>query len=135
MKAGNIMSIGYDLFTGTTNDRPSFGALVAAMDLKQRVDFFSAVSSNVDFHALSTGFSLNVVKALHAYKERHQTLPAKIIIYRGGVSHGQLGYVRDIEVQAVKTRLEDIYDRKNLKLELLFIIVNKRIHTPVRLVI
>lgn len=126
-----IMTIGYDVSTDTVNKRQSFGALVATMDLKQGVNFYSAVSSHADSDALSTEFSLNVVKAMHAYREHHNMLPEKIIIYRGGVGDGQIGYVRDIEVQAVESKLKTIYDQMDSKLELLFIIVNKRINTRI----
>lgn len=126
-----IMTIGYDVSVDTVNKRQSFGALVATMDLKQGVNFFSAVSSHSDSEQLSTDFAINVVKALHAYRKEHNTLPEKIIIYRGGVGDGQIGYVRDVEVSHLETKMKEIYSQMNLQLELLFIIVNKRINTRI----
>lgn len=135
-----IMTIGFDVSTDTTDKRKSFAALVATMDLQQGarmnrathgVNFYSAVSQHMDSNGLSTDLSLNVVRALHAYRDQHGTLPKKIIIYRGGVGDGQIGYVHDIEVQTLEKHLDKIYNQMDLKPELLFIIVNKRINTRI----
>lgn len=138
-----IMTIGFDIAEDTVDKRRSFGALVATMDLQQieqsvkvnrsvqGVNFFSAVSEHSDANGLSTEFSMDVVKALHAYRDQNNTLPKKIIIYRGGVGDGQIDHVRNIEVQAVETRLRQIYDQMDLEMELLFIIVNKRTNTRI----
>lgn len=139
-----IMTIGFDVSVDTLDKRRSFGAIVATMDLQQvengqkvnkavqGVNFFSAVSEHFDADNLSTEFSLNIIKALHAYHAKHDgKLPKKIIIYRGGVGDGQIDHVRNIELETVHTKLKTIYDQEDSKLELLFIIVNKRINTRI----
>lgn len=138
-----IMTIGFDVSVDTSDRRKSYAALVATMDLAQiengvkvdhtvhGVNFFSAVSEYRDANEMSNDFSLNVIKALRAYQAQHHELPKKIIIYRGGVGDGQIGYVRDIEVQTLDMRLKEIYAQVNSKLELLFIIVNKRTNTRI----
>lgn len=125
------MTIGYDISIDTVSRNTSFGALVATMDLKKGASFYSAVSSNQDTAGLTNDFSLNVLKALRIYQERHQTLPEKIIIYRGGVGDGQIAYVRDIEVKAIEDKLNEIYKSLNLAFKMIFIVVNKRITTRI----
>lgn len=125
------MTIGYDVSVDTVSKNTTFGALVATMDLKEQVKFFSAVSSSQDTGGLTNDFSLNVVRALRAYQEEHKSVPEKIFIYRGGVGDGQLGYVRDIEVKAIEDKLNEVYRSLEKEYKMIFIIVNKRINTRI----
>lgn len=126
-----VMTIGFDLSNDSTDKRISYSALVATMDLKEGPKFFSAVSKHTDSNNLSSEFSWNVMKALRAYKEEHNTLPEKIFIYRGGVGDGQIKYVRDTEVNNLEQKLKETYANANAELNMIFILVTKRINTRI----
>lgn len=122
-----VMTIGFDISKDSQNKNISYGALVATMDLQVGADFYSTVSRYEDAETMSVEFSLNVVKALRVYQEKHQALPAHIFIYRGGVGDGQVRHIKETEVENLKARLKDFY--KDAPLKLIFIIVSKRINT------
>lgn len=127
----DIMTIGYDVSTDSVDKRISFGALVATMNLQEGAHFFSAVNINTDSNVFNTEFSLNVVKALRAYQKLYNVLPKKIIIYRGGISDGEIKPLLKIEVETLETTLKAIYEQMKQKLEILFIVVNKRVATRI----
>lgn len=94
----------------------------------QTTSFFSAVSRIEGFEC-STELVINVTKALNAYEEKHQTLPSIIFFYRGGVSEGDILYVRDVELNHIKTTLEKRYKAQDMELRMIYIIVSKHINT------
>lgn len=101
---GNTMTIGFDVAKDSSNRNVNYGCLVATMDLKQDINFFSVVS-RIEGVDCSRDLVINVIKALNAYEEKHETLPSTIFFYRGGVSDGDLAYVRDIELHHLTTSL------------------------------
>lgn len=56
-------------------------------------------------------------------------LPTRIFIYRDGVGEGQIPFVKSTEVAAINLKLKEVY--KELKPQMTFIIVTKRINTRV----
>lgn len=125
----DTMTIGFDISVDTASKDTSYGALVATMDLKKGVEFFSAVSSSRDSDGLTNDFSMNVIRALHAFKEINGILPKRIFIYRGGVGDGQLSYIRDIEVKSIEEKLKKAYGEN--RFQMTFIVVNKRINARI----
>jgi aubergine len=97
MPLSDLMTIGFDVTHDTRDKSLSYGALVATMDLKKGPRFFSAVSSHRNGEELSNELSLNVTKALREFRNLHNTLPAKLLIYRDGVGDGQ---VRELQILA-----------------------------------
>lgn len=73
--------------------------------------------------------------AVLKFKEVHDSLPKKIIIYRDGVGDGQIEYVNNIEVKDIEEKLNNIYnknesgDGKKEEYKLMFVIINKKINT------
>ena len=47
----------------------------------------------------------NILKMLRKYNDLNGQLPSRIILYRDGVGDGQISYVVDHEVKAIKVRL------------------------------
>lgn len=128
----NLMTIGFDVTHDTRDKSLSYGALVATMDLKQQVRFFSAVSAHKNGEELSNELQTNVGKALRAYREMHNTLPSRILFYRDGVGDGQIHYVKDHEIVQLKAMLEKAYTSAGLQpCQLLYIVVSKRINTRI----
>lgn len=128
-----LMSIGFDVCHDTRDKRKSYGAMVATMDLKKNVKYFSAVSSHTNGEELSNELTLNVTKALREYRRMHQTLPQKIIFYRDGVGEGQIGYVFEHEIKQIKDKLQQIYADAGVSsgYKMAFVIVSKRINTRI----
>jgi aubergine len=89
----NLMTIGFDVTHDTRDKSLSYGALVATMDLKQSVRYFSAVSAHRNGEELSNELSLNVNKALREYRATHNVLPARIMFFRDGVGDGQVSLI------------------------------------------
>lgn len=73
----STMTIGFDVGKDSVDKRRAYGCLVATMDLKEGANFYSTVTESRDADKLSTDFAMNVVKALHAFRERHGTLPLR----------------------------------------------------------
>lgn len=128
-----LMTIGYDVCHDAKDKRRSFGALVATMDIKRSTEYFSAVSAHTNGEELSNELEINVTKAVKAYRDHHGELPQRICFYRDGVGEGQVQYVVEHELNALKTKLEDIYAQAGNEgaLKLAFIIVSKRINTRI----
>jgi hypothetical protein len=64
--------------------------MVATMDLKQSIKYFSAATQHNNGEELSNQLVININKALKCYREEHGCLPARILFYRDGVGDGQV---------------------------------------------
>ncbi|MCL4132546.1 UNVERIFIED_CONTAM: hypothetical protein GTU68_019042, partial [Idotea baltica] len=65
--------------------------------------------------------------SLEAYLKENGFLPQTIIVFRDGVGEGQIGYVKEHEVKAIKDCFKSVYPKVLPKL--VFVIVSKRINT------
>lgn len=128
----SVMVIGYDVCRDSKDKSRAFGALVASMyggGIKYP-KYYSTVNQHSSSDELSNYLSLNVIKAVRAYQSNFNgALPQRIIIYRDGVGDGQLKYVHEHEVDAVKEKLEAAYKTMETSSRLTFFVVNKRINT------
>lgn len=133
LQLSGLMTIGFDVTHDTRDRGASWGAMVATMDLKEHVEYFSAVSQHKNGEELSNDLGLNVIKALKVWKQKYNVLPKKIILYRDGVGDGQVDYVKDIELSNILGKLKKIYDDVGEldQLKFAFIIINKRINTRI----
>ncbi|OAD55711.1 Protein piwi, partial [Eufriesea mexicana] len=125
----NLMVVGFDVCHDPNDKSRDFGAMVASID-KSLTRYFSAVSAHTTGEELSNEFSVNLVKALHTYKELNKILPSHIVIYRDGVGEGQVPYVYEHEVTQLKSKLNSIYGDPTA-VKMAFVIVTKRINTRV----
>lgn len=127
---GNAMTIGFDIAKDSNNRNTIYGCLVATMDLKKEIGFFS-VASKVDGQDCSRELAINVFKALNAYEQKHNTLPSYIFFYRGGVGEGDIEYVNEIEKKHLESKLKERYSNRPepMELKLIFIIVSKSTNT------
>lgn len=124
----NAMTIGFDLAKDTNNKNVFYACLVATMDLKEEVSFFSAVSK-IEGADCSRELTINVIKALNAYETKHGTLPSTIFFYRGGVSEGDIPYVFNIELHHLTDSLNKRYTNASFEFKMAYIIVSKKINT------
>lgn len=103
------------------------GALVASLD-PACSRYFSAVSAHTTGEELSNDLATMMCKAIHKYQEVNRELPKRIVIYRDGVSEGQIPYVYEHEVENLKAKLAALYGAPD-QLSMAYIIVTKRINT------
>lgn len=122
------MTIGFDVAKDSSNKNVSYGCLVATMDLREDLSFYSVVS-RIEGQDCSRELVINVTRALSAYQHKHGTLPINIFFYRGGVGEGDLLYVRDVELEHLKQTLHRRYENALLSLKMAYIIVSKKINT------
>lgn len=124
-----LMTVGFDVCHDAKDKRKSYGALVATMDLKKKVEFFSAVTAHTNGEELSNDLALNMRKALQQFREINNTLPTRICFYR--VGEGQIEHVLEHEVERLKKDFADIYQTAGIEAgpKFSYIIVNKRINT------
>lgn len=127
-----LMTIGFDVSHDSNDPNLSFGVMVATMDLKLCTQYFSIATPFKNGEELYITLSKNVNRALKAYRDTHNTLPLRILFYRGGVGDGQIEYVYEHEVKRIKEELAEVYEAAGmLKPGLAYIIVNKRLNTRI----
>lgn len=127
-----VMAVGFDVTHDTRDRSKSFGAFVASMDLKEKVNFFSASSAHRNGEEISNNIASHMVQALREFKEQHGALPDRIFFYRDGVGEGDIERVHKMEVKALLEKLDGVYSKfGTAKPKLTFIIVNKRINTRI----
>lgn len=129
MPLSNTMIVGYDVCRDTAKRGTSFGAFVASIN-RQITRYFAHTIEHQVEEELSDHFATFMVLACHEYKKVNGAFPERILIYRDGVGDGQIPYVYEQEVGAIKKKLvEEIYQSTPLRMA--FVIVSKRIGTRV----
>lgn len=131
MPLKGLMTVGFDVCHDTKNRTVSYGALVATMDMRESVKYFSTISIHKNSEELTNHLSLDMTKALHEYEAEHGCLPEKILFYRDGVGDGQIHYVAQHELEHLMKILQQQYRQHSKELKLCFIIVNKRLNTRI----
>jgi len=120
------MIVGFDTYHDSERKGTSVGAVVSSLN-----DHFTKYSSTVMFHKsneeITAGMNTAMTKALRRYREANGSLPSRIIFYRDGVGDGQIEYVRDQEIGAIKQCFRE--NGLDGELKFTFIIVSKRINT------
>lgn len=117
------MVCGYDTYHDTAKRGRSYGAFVASMN-KKFSKWWSKADSHERLDELSTNMAENLRQALKRYNELNQgSYPDRLIIYRDGVSDGQLEHVYSVELKQVRNVVKSIDE--NIRLG--FVVVNKRI--------
>lgn len=127
----SVMVIGFDVCHDTRDKSKSFGAMVASMygGGNKHPKYFSTVNHHSSGEELSNFMAQNVIKAMHAYRNDFNALPMRIIVYRDGVGEGQLKYVYEHEIGAMKEKLNMAYKDQQNPARLTFCVVSKRINT------
>lgn len=126
-----VMTIGFDVSKDTQNKSLSFGCMVATMDLQESANFFVHVTSYSNTETLAKEFGIGVRKAIDAWLVKYKSLPRKIVIYRGGISDGELSYLVDVEVKLIEGRLKEIYESQGADMQLAFIVVTKKVNARI----
>ena len=104
MPMKDTMVIGYDTYHDTAKKGRSVGAIVATMN--QALTKYMSLANMHENSAQELHDNLvpNISKILRKYNDLNGHLPSRIILYRDGVGDGQINYVVDHEVKAIKVR-------------------------------
>ncbi|XP_014479566.1 PREDICTED: protein aubergine-like isoform X2 [Dinoponera quadriceps] len=121
-----LMSIGFDICHDKAIKGRNFLAMVATVD-KTMTKFYSSVTLYHNEEELAEQVYTGVYKAVQFYRRNNKALPMYLMIYRDGVSEGEISQVYKNEVGNLKKRLEELYYGPNFKM--IFIIVSKRSNT------
>ncbi|XP_074604110.1 piwi-like protein 1 [Brevipalpus obovatus] len=122
----NMMVVGYDCYHDTAKKGSSIGAFVCSLN-PSATRWYSRVSYHINQEEMSSNFAIHLIGGLKEYQSLNGRLPDRLIIYRDGVSEGQISYVYDFEMAQIKTALNSIIEPDKIKWS--FIIVTKRGNT------
>ncbi|KAM7391733.1 hypothetical protein PAMP_022396 [Pampus punctatissimus] len=121
----HLMVIGVDVHHDTSKAHQSVMGFVASMN-SSLTRWYSRVTFQRPTEELINGFRVCLLAALQKYYEVNHNLPEKIVVYRDGVSDGQLKMVEQYEIPQLIKCFETFpsYEPK-----LVFIVVQKNIST------
>lgn len=124
----NCMICGIDVYhSGTSHStKRSISGFVASMD-KMLTTWHSKVYMQGKGQELVDMMQLCFISAIGAYQKHNNCYPNRVIVYRDGVSEGQLDTVAKYEVKQMQAALKTIV--KDSEVELVVIVVHKRINT------
>ncbi|XP_061527024.1 piwi-like protein 2 [Phycodurus eques] len=121
----SLMVVGVDVHHDTSKTHQSVMGFVASIN-SSLTRWYSRVTFQGPSEELINGFTVCLLDALHKYHEVNHCFPERIVVYRDGVSDGQLKMVEEYEIpQLIKCfKTFPSYEPK-----LVFIVVQKRIST------
>ncbi|KAA0193093.1 hypothetical protein HAZT_HAZT007226 [Hyalella azteca] len=120
------MVIGYDVYHDTVTASKSYGAVVSSVN-SQLTNYYGQVTEHNNKEELSNNFAVCIQKAMKAYNERNKCHPLNVVVYRDGVGEGQIEYVKQQKIPAIKSELAKIAPG----ICLVFVVVCKRINTRI----
>ena len=104
MPMKDTMVIGYDTYHDTAKKGRSVGAIVATMN-QSLTKYMSLANMHENVgQELQDNLCPNIIKILRKYNDLNGNLPSRIILYRDGVGDGQIPYVVEHEIKAIKVR-------------------------------
>nr|XP_045595605.1 piwi-like protein Siwi isoform X2 [Procambarus clarkii] len=121
----NAMVIGYDAYHDKMSRGASYGAVVSSLN-QPWTRYLSQVARHFNQEELTDNFALGVKNAVTWYQKENGCYPNMIVVYRDGVGEGQIEYVKEHEIAAIKRCFEEALPKPP---RLGFIIVSKRINT------
>lgn len=124
----NLMVIGYDSYHDSSKRGLSVGAICCSFN-DRLTQYYSRVTFQTSKQEMMDGLKINIVAALRHYQNVNKFVPDRIIVYRDGVGEGQLGSVKEFELEQIKSCFKEV--GPNFSPRLTFIVVNKRITTRI----
>ncbi|XP_031426226.1 piwi-like protein 2 [Clupea harengus] len=120
-----LMVIGVDVHHDTSKKYRSVMGFVASLN-STLTRWYSRVIFQMPNEEIISGFRSCLLGALQKYHEQNRSFPEKIVIYRDGVSEGQLKTVELFEIPQILKCFETYQDYEP---KLVFIVVQKRVST------
>jgi len=119
----NLMICGVDTYHDSAKKNGSVCSFIATTN-PTHTRYFSRATLQETHQELSSNLSITVKSACEHYKKMNNTYPEKIIIYRDGISDGQLAMVKEHEIPQIEKAFSMI--DANYKPLLSVVIVKKR---------
>ncbi|KAM9312009.1 piwi-like protein 2 [Gastrophryne carolinensis] len=122
-----LMVIGMDVYHEPSRGLRSVTGFVASIN-RSLTRWYSCVVFQLPHQEIMDGLKLSLVAALQKYHEVNHILPEKIVVYRDGVSDGQLSTVQNYEVPQLQTCFSAF---GNYSPRMVVIVVQKKISTNI----
>lgn len=119
-----IMVVGYDTYHDGLRRGASVGGFVCSLN-ETLTRWYSRVAYHTNNDEMSNKFAENFTFGLKHYYEVNKCLPDRIIVYRDGVSEGQIAHVFNVELDRIKDAIKQVAGDTLIRLA--FIIVTKRV--------
>ncbi|XP_068616993.1 piwi-like protein 2 [Brachionichthys hirsutus] len=123
----HLMVVGVDVHHDTTKKRQSVMGFVASVN-SSLTRWYSRVTFQTPTQELISGFKVCFLAALQKYYEVNHHLPDKIVVYRDGVSDGQL---KTVELYEIPQLIECFETFPSYEPKFVFVVVQKRINTTI----
>uniref|UniRef100_A0A8D0HC09 Piwi like RNA-mediated silencing 2 n=1 Tax=Sphenodon punctatus TaxID=8508 RepID=A0A8D0HC09_SPHPU len=120
-----LMVIGMDVYHDPSRGMRSVAGFVASLN-HALTKWYSRVVFQMPQQEIADSLKVCLVGALQKFYEVNHCLPEKIIVYRDGVSDGQLKTVADYEIPQLQKSFEAF---ENYQTKITFFVVQKRIST------
>ncbi|XP_073510144.1 piwi-like protein 2 [Phyllobates terribilis] len=120
-----LMVIGIDVYHDPSRGLRSVTGFVASMN-SCLTQWYSRVVFQLPHQEIMDGLKLCLGGALQKFHEVNHILPEKIVVYRDGVSDGQLSVVQNYEIPQLQTCFSAF---ENYSPRMVVIVVQKRIST------
>ncbi|XP_076054688.1 argonaute 3 [Oratosquilla oratoria] len=122
-----LMVCGIDVYHDPVRRGASVVGFVSSMN-PTLTQWFSNTSFQNPGEEIVNGLKISMLESLRHYHRIHHALPRCIVIYRDGVSDGQLHLTEEHEVPQLATIFQD-FDAYEPKMS--FVVVQKRINTKI----
>ncbi|KAK7067292.1 Piwi-like protein 2 [Halocaridina rubra] len=122
-----LMVCGIDVYHDPVHKGASVVGFVASFN-NTLTRWFSRSSFQHPSEEIISGLKISLLEALRHYHKLHHSLPRTIIVYRDGVSDGQLQLVEDHEVPQLSSIFQHF---ESYEPKLSFIVVQKKTHTRI----
>lgn len=127
---GNTMVVGIDVTHPPTNSlegSPSIAAVVASVD-SQYGQWPGSIRCQEPKKEMVSALNFMMQERLNLWIRRNERGPAKILIYRDGVSEGQYKTVLEDELRQIRDACKEVYQH-NPQPQITIVVVGKRHHT------
>ncbi|XP_053319817.1 piwi-like protein 2 [Spea bombifrons] len=121
----NLMVIGMDVYHDPSRGLRSVLGFVASIN-HHLTQWYSRVVFQLPHQEIMDSLKLCLVAALQKFYEVNHRLPEKIVVYRDGVSDGQLSAVENYEIPQLQTCFQTF---ENYSPRMVVIVVQKRVST------
>jgi len=124
MPVKDTMVIGYDSYHDSNQRGMAVGAVVATLN-QTMTKFSSSCTMHRNDEEMLSQMKVCVTNAVRKYQAYNGFYPSRVVVYRDGVGEGQIPYVKEIEIAAIKS----VFKENGFDPMFAFIVVSKRINS------